>query len=289
VLLCLIQMLFGLVLGQLLTMYLDSAAPTPESSRIIFEYFGTFPRATLSMFELTLGNFAPVARILQEDVGGFTVLFSILHKVTFGFACVGVINGVFMQETFKVAQHDDGMMLRDVQKQNRMHKQKMEDLFEYADDSRDGTICFNEWTKVLENENAQNWFAGMGLSIRDADLLFALLETSGDGKLNAEELATGVSRLKGPAKSLDVALLLREQEALSKQLQPAHMANLVVELLGQRWEQEALSKQLQPLHVANLVVELLEQRWKDQQLLPKGASRPSMEIGPSAGHLTRKA
>ena len=29
-----------------------------------------------------------------------------------GFACLAVINGVFMQETFKVAQQDDQIMLR---------------------------------------------------------------------------------------------------------------------------------------------------------------------------------
>ena len=60
------------------------------------------------MFEITLGNWPPVARILQENVSEFYVAFSIIHKLVIGFAVIGVINGVFMQETFKVLQPPAG-------------------------------------------------------------------------------------------------------------------------------------------------------------------------------------
>lgn len=34
------------------------------------------------------------------------MIFFLIHKVTMGFAVIGVINGVLMQETFKVASYD---------------------------------------------------------------------------------------------------------------------------------------------------------------------------------------
>lgn len=40
-------------------------------------------------------------------------------QVTIGFACIGVINGVFMQETLRVAQSDDAIMMRDVARKDR--------------------------------------------------------------------------------------------------------------------------------------------------------------------------
>lgn len=45
------------------------------------EYFGTFLRAMLTMFQLTLGTWVPVARILQETVSPYFNIFTILHKV----------------------------------------------------------------------------------------------------------------------------------------------------------------------------------------------------------------
>ena len=40
------------------------------------------------------------------------MLLCILHKLVIGFAVVGVINGVFIQETFKVASSDNQIMMR---------------------------------------------------------------------------------------------------------------------------------------------------------------------------------
>ena len=39
-------------------------------------------------------------------------IFSVAYKLIVGFAAVGIINGVFMQETFKVAASDDKLMMR---------------------------------------------------------------------------------------------------------------------------------------------------------------------------------
>lgn len=45
------------------------------------EHFGTFLRAMLTMFQLTLGTWVPVARVLQETVSPYFNIFTILHKV----------------------------------------------------------------------------------------------------------------------------------------------------------------------------------------------------------------
>merc|ERR1712228_800514 len=102
VLLLVFQLMVALVLNNMLQDFMSDENNDMEKRRIIFEYFGSCSRATLTMFEITLGNWPPVARILQENVDEFYVAFSILHKLTIGFAVIGVINGVFMQETMNV-------------------------------------------------------------------------------------------------------------------------------------------------------------------------------------------
>lgn len=205
ILLLVVQMMFALFLNQILISYVEDESLDITARRRIFEYFGTFSRAMLTMFELTLGNWVPVARLLQEQVSGFMVIFSIAHKVSLGFACVGVVNGVFMQETFKVAQSDDSMLMRTAENRRKMHVKKMTEFLQYADNCGDGKISDSEWAECLKNQHVHHWFSGQGLGLSEADRLFKHLESDGDGKLSPEELVTGVSRLQGPAKSLDLA------------------------------------------------------------------------------------
>ncbi|CAE7398869.1 SCN4A [Symbiodinium sp. CCMP2456] len=209
-LLILVQMTFALLLSQVLLFYVEDEAMEVADRQVVFEYFGNFTRSILSMFEITLGNWPPIARILQEKVSSWFVVFSLLHKIVFGFACVAVINGVFMQETFKVAQQDDQIMLRTVETKRMAHRKKMQMFFQHANDDDDKVLSPDEWREVLAEEKVKHWFAAQGLSISDPDLLWDILDTSGDRELDLEELIQGTARLQGPARSLDLAVLKME-------------------------------------------------------------------------------
>merc|ERR1719218_333567 len=102
-------MTVSLFLTQILHTYYfrDTIWAELESSEVsgyhkLYEYFGTFTRCLLSMFELTLANWPPVTRLLAEEVSEWFMLLCVAHKITVGFAVIGVINGVILQETFKV-------------------------------------------------------------------------------------------------------------------------------------------------------------------------------------------
>jgi len=125
VLFLLIQMMVALLLTNLLAEYYLQDVNEPLGNRqTVYTYFGTFSRSMFSMFEITLGNWPPMSRILSEHVSEFFMFFGVLHKLTVGFAFVGVVNGVFMQETFKVAATDDGIMLRAKKLMIKTHMKK---------------------------------------------------------------------------------------------------------------------------------------------------------------------
>ena len=204
-----VEMMFALLLNQVLVALIFSTGHeyTDAEEKQLFQYFGTFLRAMLTMFQLTLGTWVPVARILQETVSPYFNIFTILHKVVVGFACIGVINGVFMQETLKVAQNDDIIMMREVAHKERTHARKMRAFFRYADHSKDHTITLDEWQRVMEGHHAQHWFAAQGLRVKDARKVFKLLDEDGSNGITMDELIQGVSSLQGPARSLDLAML----------------------------------------------------------------------------------
>jgi len=206
ILLFVCQMLCALVVQQtLFGFYFDpSNVDTKDDQIKIYWYFGTFTRSLLSLFEMTLANWPPVARLLLENVTEFWVPVCLFHKLTMGFAVVGVINGVLMQETFKVAHMDDTVMVREKQRAMRTHLAKMSLLFDEADTSGDGRLDLEEFKSILDDYEVKIWLAAMDLDVSDVEELFQMLDDGQDGRLSAEELVRGVAKLRGVARAMDL-------------------------------------------------------------------------------------
>lgn len=227
-LLFLIQMLFALVLNQLLYGFYFSEELLKRDNEelrdrfeLVYTYFGTFSRSLLTMFEITLANWPPVCRALTENVTEWFMVFFLVHKVTMGFAVIGVINGVLMQETFKVASYDDTIMMRTKQKAMQNHIKKMQLLFEEADTSEDGKIDLDEFKEILADSELKAWLGAMELDIRDVSEAWELLQddcNDRSGGLTAEQLVLGVARLQGTAKSLDLMKVIKEQNSIKHKM-----------------------------------------------------------------------
>eukprot|EP00437_Effrenium_voratum_P049661 CAMPEP_0181531524 /NCGR_PEP_ID=MMETSP1110-20121109/72147_1 /TAXON_ID=174948 /ORGANISM="Symbiodinium sp., Strain CCMP421" /LENGTH=591 /DNA_ID=CAMNT_0023662601 /DNA_START=34 /DNA_END=1806 /DNA_ORIENTATION=+ len=226
-LLFLIQMLFALVFNQLLYgFYFSDSVSTDEfvkdQQEIVYTYFGTFSRSLLTMFEITLANWPPVCRVLTENVSEWFMIFFLVHKVTMGFAVIGVINGVLMQETFKVASYDDTIMMRTKQKAMQNHIRKMQLLFEEADTSEDGRIDLQEFQEIVADNELKAWLGAMELDIQDVGEAWDLLQDNAkdkSGGLTAEQLVLGVAKLQGTAKSLDLQKVIKEQQGMMRKVE----------------------------------------------------------------------
>lgn len=215
VLLIILQILISFLINQiLLVFYFGNDFYELEERQEIFAYFGTFSRAMLSMFEMTLANWPPICRMLQDNVNEWFVVFCVVHKLTIGFAIIGVINGVFIQETFKVASTDDNLMIYQKERAVRLHSQKMQRLFHAADETDDGLLDMEEFSNAMADGDVKTWMASMELDVSDAASVFLLVDRDGDGVLTPEELVQGVALLKGAARSIDVHMLRREVESI---------------------------------------------------------------------------
>merc|ERR1719422_2083233 len=104
--------MFALVMCQLLTvMVFADSEQSLELKQQLWPYFGTFTRSLFTMFEITFGGWE-VIRLLSEHVHVIFMGLTVIYKLGVGVMILGVINGVFMQETFKAASLDDGIMVR---------------------------------------------------------------------------------------------------------------------------------------------------------------------------------
>jgi len=218
VILLLCQMLIGLLLHNLLIVYISDPS-NPHDERIkVYRYFGTFTRSMITMFELTLANWIPVCRLLSDSVNEWYGIFMLCYKLVMGFAVVKVITGVFLHETFKVASTDDELMIVQKKRAMKKHQREMDKLFRLADDSKDGFISRQEFRQVLSIPRVRTWLSAMELEVEDYDLLFDFMD-DGDQRISAIELMRGVQRLKGAARSIDMVAVMRKMLNMQQQLQ----------------------------------------------------------------------
>merc|ERR1712048_456105 len=158
------------------------------------------------MFEITLGNWVPVCRALTESVSEWYGLLFIVYKLLVGFAVLKCISAIFLCETMKCASTNDQRMIQQRMRAKQHFVDKMTMLFEHADDTGDGTISQEEFVKIMESERVKLWLQAMEFNIPEPVAFFRMIDTEGDGELDAKELITGMSRMRGPATQISMKM-----------------------------------------------------------------------------------
>jgi len=192
-----------------MTYFPGKEAHADETTLEVYEYFGTFTRAMTSTFELTLANWPVICRLLSEEISEWFSLWVLVHRFALGIAVIGVLNGIFMQETLRAAASDDDIMVRTKERHRKMQRKKLADLFDILDHEADGKITIDEFNSIATSHTVRTWLAAMELSTDDLDNLFWLIDVDNSGGVTLDELMAGVDRLRGTARSLDLVTVMK--------------------------------------------------------------------------------
>lgn len=181
-----------------------------------YEYYGTYTGSLLSMFEVTFASWMPICRFLYHNVDEKFAIFFMSYKLVMGIAVVRIIYGVFLHVTFSCAASDDEALIAKKQREAGKYAKKMNKLFNALDQEGDGFLDKDEFMQIIQDPRMISLLSALELEIHDAELVFDLTD-DGDGKMSADEMAFGFSRLKGNARSVDIlALTSLTREALHK-------------------------------------------------------------------------
>jgi len=82
------------------------------------------------------------------------------------------------------------------------------DLLQEIDIDRSGYISREEWDLALANDKIIATMDGLQIDARQTEHLFAMLDHNSDQIVEIEEFVTGMTRLKGTAKAIDLHLLM---------------------------------------------------------------------------------
>jgi len=176
----------------------------------VFMWYGTASRAIWTLFLVTFsGGWPSYAQRLVEEVHVGYALFFVAYVWVVVFAVTRIITATFVKDTLQAASEDGEMILREQKAAKAKLACKLHELFEVADKSGDGIISLGEFRSVVTLPQAQSYFSSLDLQVSEACELFTMLD-GGDGSISYEEFCSGVMRLKGQARALDVISTMRD-------------------------------------------------------------------------------
>jgi len=220
-LLMMIQCMVGMLACQVSQSYILDVSK-PEGKRLeLFMYFGTFTRAFITMFEVHMANWAKPCRVIMESVGEISGGLFVFYRCILGFAIMSVISAVFVQQTMSVVQNDEDIMIMRKRKEAEGYNRKLKSLFRALDTDEDRCLCREEFDQVKTNNDLKVWMGALDIDPNDLDGLFDLLD-NGDDLVSLDEFLSGATRVRGFAKSIDLAQLQRVVDRLDRTMTDLH-------------------------------------------------------------------
>jgi hypothetical protein len=165
--------------------------------------WGTIGQTMLTLFQSLTGgiDWNDALSPLREEISMLlTPLFMLF--IAFGSLCMlNIITGVFVESAMIAGSQDkDAHIVSDVRK-----------IFGNAElEDADGYMTYTEFLHICNTEEMQSIFKQIDMDRTEAEGLFTLLDGNGNGRIDVDEFVNGVVGLRGPAKSLDLTLLIRE-------------------------------------------------------------------------------
>lgn len=212
-----VQCVAGIVVSELCYNYLRDSKNDPAAREVVYQYYGTFTRTILTMFEIMFANWGPACRILVENVSEWFSVFFLVYRCVMGFAVLNVVGAVFVQQALKTAASDEDLAFRQKERDIAAYNRKVKKLFCSIDGSGDGAISLDEFTKLVQSPKLKFWMSQLELEYHDLLSLFEFLD-NGDGQITLKEFIEGAQRLRGSAKALDIWRMETKIEVLFEEV-----------------------------------------------------------------------
>mmetsp|Transcript_112746 Transcript_112746/g.177393 ORF Transcript_112746/g.177393 Transcript_112746/m.177393 type:complete len:322 (+) Transcript_112746:1-966(+) len=219
------MMLLGLIvmwcstfICQLMLHYVSEESNPAEHRKWIFENYGSTSRASYTMFQATLSGCWPnYSEPVIQNVSGWFVYFWILYVVVVVFAITRIISGYFFLEAMAAKSSSTDLLLAEQNEKRTKVLSKLNQLFMQADNSGDGELDRDEFEKIMTHPEVRSYLQSLELDIHEEAGLFQLID-DGDEKITYPEFITGVMRLKGQARAVDMVSVMRDLSKLRRQM-----------------------------------------------------------------------
>lgn len=197
---------FGVHLTQVTALHRMTQGPK-EVDRLK-RWYGSLPRTMLSLFEgLTSG--VSWDELIEPLISEISPWLGVLFFTWMAFVILAVMNVV--TATFVQQSIERAAQMKEAQKVTQATS-----LFQALDVDQSGIITFGEIENHLESAAVREFFRSIDVDVSEARLLFDMLDADNSGEIQFTEFLSGCMRLQGPAKAIDMVLVMRElREAIA--------------------------------------------------------------------------
>jgi len=206
---------FSLLLLQGIAVDFPNVDSNAEVVQQLRDSWSTIPRALLSLFMAITGGkdwrelYMPLA--LLHPTYGALFIFYIYFAV---FGVLNVVTSVFIDATYQASLSDRDNVVQSEIDRNNLYLNSCKTFLSRADKQRTGELTWEQFEDYLQDEKVRAYLTTLELDESQARALFMLLDVNDNGFIAIDEFVLGCARLKGEAKSIDVNMLLYENEKM---------------------------------------------------------------------------
>lgn len=208
---------FAIILTQGATYHLKSVSgELPPLEATLRDSFGSLFSTMYTLFKCVSAGVEWAD--LAPSIGACGWVFEIIFVVYLGFtlfAVINIVNGVFVDGAIEHSR-EDRMMLVEKQKHDEVAKEwHLVNLLRDIDKDGDQEISYQEFCDSLETPTVQDFLHALKIEITDAKAVFTMLDLDESGQVNILEFVSGMMKLRGDARSIDIHMMMYENKRLS--------------------------------------------------------------------------
>mmetsp|Transcript_125821 Transcript_125821/g.245408 ORF Transcript_125821/g.245408 Transcript_125821/m.245408 type:complete len:648 (+) Transcript_125821:43-1986(+) len=179
------------------------------------ESFGSIAKTTFSLTQAVSGgrSWGEYADIFMEISVWYGAVFGVFI-VFMVFGVLNILTGLFVESTRNLATYDTDLVIQEELSQRESTINQIRELFAELDMDQSGTISLQELQDNLNDERVTAYFSLLNLDVTEAEGLFHLLDTDGSGEVSIVEFIMSCMRLKGQARSIDMASMKFETKRM---------------------------------------------------------------------------
>eukprot|EP00928_Gymnodinium_smaydae_P035626 TRINITY_DN25041_c0_g2_i1.p1 TRINITY_DN25041_c0_g2~~TRINITY_DN25041_c0_g2_i1.p1 ORF type:complete len:622 (-),score=143.28 TRINITY_DN25041_c0_g2_i1:128-1993(-) len=176
-------------------------------------YCGNLRLTILSLWSCISGgmDWGNLAGLLIEEVSPMAGIQLITFIAFCMLAMANVITGIFVETAMTNAHEDQDIYVA----------KKVVDTFRSGDLTSDGTLSEEAFLAKAQCNQLVELFKAINVDVEDAPTIFKLIDVDGNGYVDPVELLDGWLRLRGPAKSLDLNMLIRASDEAHSHIRAA--------------------------------------------------------------------
>jgi len=192
------------------------------------KFFGSLPVAVKTLFEsISNGNTWGEVLLVIWRVDPAYGMFFFMYISFCVFAVLNVMTGVFCQAAIESAAKDQELIAQALIVDKARDVEQVRSLFKSMDSNGDGMLDLLELEECFENQQIRALFASLDIHLDNSWQLFHLLDADGKGSVDAMDFVDLCMKVRGPAKSIDMACLSKGQKRIRAKL--ASMENHIQE------------------------------------------------------------